>query len=355
MISLKKYLDSSQAVLDAPAEPKTGDILPVPLEAFTSVLRDIARGAQLACPATGDELKQELASLRATLTAHTESRELISISACVRQHLQNWGSRTARHYQQKAREVKDMLLVLARTAESVGTRDQRCAGRLNEVTRRLREIATLDDLTQIRASIERSAEELKCSIDKMAEEGKAAIQQLRQEVRTYQSRLEEAEEFASRDALTGARSRYGVENHIESRIVAGSPFCVAMVDIDDFKRVNDRHGHMIGDEVLKQFASELKSICRPVDVIGRWGGDEFIIVIEGRLADASKQRDRVQEWACGNYSVPGKTGGVRLSVQASIGLAEYRPGDTLKDLLGRADSAMYAQKATADAAATPVR
>jgi diguanylate cyclase (GGDEF)-like protein len=313
----------------------------------------MARSAQVACPATGDELKQDLAKLRATLTPRTESKDLVSVSASVRQYLQNWGSRTARHYQQKAREVKDMLLVLARTAESVGARDQRCAGRLSEVTERLREIATLDDLTQIRSSIERSAEELRSSIDKMAEEGKAAIQQLRQQVCTYQSRLEEAEEFASRDGLTGARSRYGVENHIESRIVAGTPFCVAMVDIDGFKKVNDRHGHMIGDEVLKQFASELKSVCRPADVIGRWGGDEFVVVIDGKLSDASKQKARVQEWACGNYSVPGRTGGVRLAVQASIGLAEYKPGDSLKDLLGRADAAMYADKAAADVASAP--
>lgn len=352
MISLKKYLDSSQAVLEV---PENRDALPPAIAAYGSVLREVADSAQVACPATGDELKQELNKLRASLTRSTNPGDLAAAGVSVCKHLQGWGSRTARHYQEKAREVKEMLLVLARTAESVGARDQRCAGRISEVTARLREIASLDDLTQIRSSIERSAEELKCSIDQMAEEGKAAIQQLREQVSTYQAKLEEAEEFASRDPLTEVRSRYGVEKYIEGRIIVGTPFCVAMVDIDNFKKVNDRNGHTIGDEVLKQFACELKSVCRAADVIGRWGGDEFIIVFDGTLDEAKRQRDRVREWVCGNYSVPGKSGAVRLSVNASIGVAQYIPGETLKDLLARADAAMYEDKAGVTTIASSLR
>ena len=74
---------------------------------------------------------------------------------CVRDQLQEWGRRTARHYQQKATEVKDILMVMARAAESVGARDQRCAGQISEVTTRLERIASLEDLTQVRASIEK--------------------------------------------------------------------------------------------------------------------------------------------------------------------------------------------------------
>jgi vacuolar-type H+-ATPase subunit I/STV1 len=128
------------------------------------------------------------------------------------------------HYRQKAGEVKEILLMMARTAESVGERDQRCAAQITDVTTRLNGIANLEDLTAIRESIKQSASELKSSVDRMTAEGNAAIDQLRKEVTTYQTRLEEAEEIASRDALTGLRSRLSVEGQIEQSLHAGLRF-----------------------------------------------------------------------------------------------------------------------------------
>ena len=103
--------------------------------------------------------------------------------------LQEWGQRTARHYQARAREVKDILLMMAGAAESVGERDLRCAQQINAVTVQLQGIANLEDLTEIRASIEKSAAELKTSIDRMTAEGKEALEQLRREVTTYQAKV----------------------------------------------------------------------------------------------------------------------------------------------------------------------
>jgi diguanylate cyclase (GGDEF)-like protein len=263
----------------------------------------------------------------------------------VQEQLQGWGRRTARHYQQKSDEVKELLIVMAQMAESVGARDQRCAGQINEVTARLTAIASLDNLTEIRSSIEKSAAELKTSITRMTAEGKAAIDRLREQVSTYRTKLDEAERIASRDALTGLRNRLCVESLIERKIGVGVALCVAIADIDGFKNVNDKHGHLIGDELLKQFATELVSACRSTDVIGRWGGDEFIIMFECGFPDASAQTDRLRKWVCGNYTVSEKSGAQKLKVDASIGLAEHMPGETMKDLLARADAAMYEQKA----------
>jgi diguanylate cyclase (GGDEF)-like protein len=235
---------------------------------------------------------------------------------------------------------------MARTAESVGQRDQRCAGQINEVTARLKAIASLEDLTEIRASIAKSAAELKNSVERMTVEGKAAIDQLRKEVSSYQAKLEDAEEIASRDALTGLRSRLCVENQIERRIGSGTPFCVAIIDIDEFKKVNDDHGHLTGDELLAQFATELRSACRSTDLIGRWGGDEFIILLDYALPEANIQADRLMKWVCGNYTVQAPSGPMKLRVDVSIGLAEYVPGETMRDLLARADAAMYQHKMT---------
>lgn len=344
MISLKKYLYAQETLFPSSNPTESQDLLLASLAALSATLVEAGNCALEACPAAGDGLKQRFTEIAATLSPQMAPPHLNVTGAEVAERLRDWSRRTARHYLDKAREVKELLIVMAHTADSVGDRDQRCAGQLHEVTSRLSAIASLDDLTEIRASIVRSAGELKSSIERMTAEGKAAVERLREQVTTYQVRLEEAEELACRDPLTGARSRLGLETVIECRIGAGAPFSLAMIDIDDFKSVNDLHGHLVGDEVLKQFAAELRSACRATDIIGRWGGDEFMAVFDCSLAEAESRRDRVRKWVCGNYDLPSAAGAIRLAVDASIGLAEHHPGEPMKDLLARADAAMYEQK-----------
>jgi len=346
MISIKKYLDSNAQETGKRGEHPLRDSFAVALDAYGSALVEMGNCSLDACPGTGDSLKKTLVQLRAELTPAISHERLSATGEETREQLRVWGRDTARHYQVKAREIKEMLLSMARTAESVGARDQRCAGQMNAVTQRLKTIATLDDLTQIRTSIVQSAAELKVSIERMTEEGKKVLDHLRKQVEDYQTKLEEAEKIASHDALTGISNRVYIEGRIEERIASEGPFCMAILDLDGFKKVNDEHGHLAGDELLKQFAGELRSACRSTDLIGRWGGDEFILLFDAGLEEAQAQIDRVRKWVCGNYEVKGKAGSLKLRVNASIGLAAYTAGETMKDLLARADAAMYEQKAS---------
>jgi diguanylate cyclase (GGDEF)-like protein len=347
MISIKRYLDSDSPKTGHAAEAIQQDPFAAALDAYGCSLLEMGNCSLDACPGLGDELKQSLGRMRGELSPAMSSEKLAAHGEQARGHLRNWGRDAARHYHGKAREVKEMLLTMARTAESVSARDQRSAGQMSAVTERLRAIATLEDLTQIRASIDQSAAELKTSIDRMTEEGKEVLDHLKKQVEDYQVKLEEVEKIASRDALTGMSSRVYVEGQIEKRIESCAAFCVALVDIDGFKKVNDAHGHLTGDELLKQFAGELRSACRSTDVIGRWGGDEFILIFDSGLEEAEAQTERLRKWVCGNYSVPGRTSALKLRVDASIGLAAHAAGEGMNELVGRADAAMYEQKATA--------
>jgi len=349
MISIRKYIDGAQEA-DASCNSKAhkpgpgANLAEAAIGGYCAALHAMGRYGSDACPAEGRELTNGLGKLADDL-AHAQSVEAVAAAGeGIRGRLREWGRRTARHYQAKAREVKDILLMMAGTAESVGERDQRCALQINAVTVQLKGIANLEDLTEIRASIEKSAAELKTSIDRMTAEGKAALEQLRREVSTYQAKVEEAEQLATRDALTRLGNRLWVEGQIEKRIAAAAPFCTAILDIDDFKQVNDQHGHLVGDELLRQFSYELRSACRSTDVIGRWGGDEFLVVLDCGLSEAEEQIARVTRWVCGNYTVVERGGQIRLHVGASIGLAAHTPGETLKELLDRADREMYRSK-----------
>jgi diguanylate cyclase (GGDEF)-like protein len=346
MISLKRYLDSNAIELGQKKEADPHDPFAVALDIYGSALLEMGNCSLDACPGTGDILKQALAQLKAELSPAIGKEKLAANGEMARKQLCDWGRDAARHNQAKACEVKEVLLIVARTAESVSARDQRCAGRMSAVTEQLKAIASLEDLTEIRASIDKNASELRASIDRMTEEGKAVLDHLRIRVEEYQTKLDEAERIASRDALTGASSRVYVEGQIEKRIESGAVFCVAIVDIDTFKKVNDEHGHLTGDELLKQFAVELRSACRSTDIIGRWGGDEFILLFDAAIEEAEAQTERLRKWVCGNYTIKEKQGALKLSVNASIGLAAHAAGEAMKDLVARADAAMYEQKAT---------
>jgi diguanylate cyclase (GGDEF)-like protein len=371
MISIKEYLEHTQTEPNeqAPSKPdekaftepgapaqiepcghdqQEPDLrLPATVDAYRSALMEMGNCGQYACPALGEELKQGLNKQGVKLAAELTCERVEEVKSGVREQLQGWGRSAASHYRQKTSEVKEILLVMARTAESVGERDQRCAEQITAVTTRLKGIANLEDLTEIRESIKKSATELKTSIDRMTAEGKAAVEKLRAEVTTYQTKLEEAENFASRDALTGVRSRPWVEGQIEQALQAGMPFCVAIIDLNGFKQINDEHGHMVGDEVLKLFAAKMRSVCRSTDTIGRWGGDEFILLLHCHMSEARTQIDRLREWVCCKYTVQGSSAPLKLRVEASIGIAERLSGEKMKELVDRADVEMYKEKAVA--------
>ncbi|MFP5235407.1 MAG: GGDEF domain-containing protein [Acidobacteriota bacterium] len=354
MISIRKYLDGTAEAPEDEAAPvraaangargREGEVLRASLKAYSSALAEMGRSGVDVCPAEGPALENRLGEIANGIGERPSIEAIVKADSGVQTELREWGRRAARHYRAKAGEVKEILLAMAQTTESVGQRDAHYAQQIGEMTRKLSRIACLDDITTIRMSIQDSAAELKQSIERMAAEGRAVLERMQAQVTTFQAKLEEAEQVASIDALTRLRSRMWVEGQLEQRIATGTAFCTAIVDIDAFKSVNDQHGHLAGDALLKQFAEELKSACRASDVVGRWGGDEFLIVLDGERSAAEAQLERVRKWVCGQYTVETGAGAVKLNVEASIGLAEWTRSESLAQLLERADAAMYACK-----------
>src|SRR5271165_5819886 len=289
MISLKKYLDTD-AGQPYISEPDPSELLAAALKSYRSSLLAMGNSGVRACPAVGADLQQNLARLSRDLTPslveETETQ--------VEEQLQSWGGHTEEYFKAKANDVKELLIVLARTAESLGERDQRYTNQFSQFTSRLQAIADLEDLTQVRASLVQRATELKTYVDQMEEDSHQSIAQLHAEVSNYETKLKAAEELALRDTLTGLANRRNVEERIAWRVAHPQTFCVAMLDINRFKQVNDEYGHLAGDSLLQQFSQELRSNMRSTDLIGRWSGDEFIVVLDCDLASAVSQMDRMR-------------------------------------------------------------
>ena len=155
------------------------------------------------------------------------------------------------------------------------------------------------------------------------------------------------EQQALVDSLTGLANRRSIEDTLRSELVRAARFsddvCVVFADLDFFKRVNDRYGHAAGDEVLKAFAAALRNTVRESDVAGRWGGEEFALVLTGTdSAGGARFAERAR--AAIEATVVQMPDGEALSVTASFGVASYPEAGDFGELLAAADSALYEAK-----------
>lgn len=158
---------------------------------------------------------------------------------------------------------------------------------------------------------------------------------------------EEALTIAARtDPLTGLLNRRAIIEHLEYQVVqcrrAFRPFVILLADLDDFKRVNDTYGHQVGDEALKNATDRIRSAVREQDLVSRWGGEEFLLMLPGTGLDGGAEAaEKIRRNVDASRVV---YEGRPITVTISIGVAAYRPSMTLDDCIKAADDALYAAK-----------
>lgn len=157
-------------------------------------------------------------------------------------------------------------------------------------------------------------------------------------------RREELEQLYRQDALTGLWNRYRISEFIDLELARyrreQHPFGVILIDIDHFKKINDTLGHLVGDEVLRELSGLLHEHIREKDLMGRWGGEEFIVIVtHTRLEELQQLAEKLRE-----LSEEHRFGKRGLYVTLSLGVTMVQENDTELLLLDRADSALYEAK-----------
>lgn len=184
---------------------------------------------------------------------------------------------------------------------------------------------------------------------KSADELRLRLVEAQSESAKLQLRLSKAEELATVDGLTNLPNRRRFQECLESLVLAchreHTPLSLVLADLDHFKGINDKHGHLSGDKVLKTFAQLLSNGVRSSDIAARYGGEEFAVILPktplGSASAVAESLRRAVAEATWSGSAPNQRIG---RVTASFGVAEIREDETIESLIDRADQKLYEAK-----------
>lgn len=249
------------------------------------------------------------------------------------------------------RSLRDMLAgfidQLADFSETTGSYHDKIASHANRIAnaKDIGEIGpvldeVMRDTRHIQEEARRSREELAAARDR-AREAEARIAELQRELETTSRAMRH-------DQLTGVLNRRGLEETFDKECARaqrnGVPLCVALLDIDNFKRLNDTYGHQAGDEALIHLTKVVRANLRPNDTVARLGGEEFIILYpDSSLEQATAALIRLQRQLTKVFFL---AEGSKILITFSAGVSPWQPGEPIDVVLKRADEAMYEAKHT---------
>jgi len=204
------------------------------------------------------------------------------------------------------------------------------------------------------ADVDRIVQKIKTEIKSLEKSSTSFKEQLRQatrEIDQLKSKMAHYRKEAVRDPLTQAANRRGFEKRLKHALETANtddmPLCVIMSDIDHFKQVNDTHGHLVGDNVLRMVAATFKDSVKGRDLVARIGGEEFAILLPDTPSGGAMKLAEKIRISFERLDLKKKNTGESLGkITLSFGVTEYKNGESASDFINRADTALYRSKKT---------
>ncbi len=255
------------------------------------------------------------------------------------------------YIEERDRELRKIIDLLSRAMVTLNSENDAYHQQILQKGEKIEEITRLDDIRKIKTALEREVESLRETVEAKQADEQTRIQSLSSQVQTLREELKSAQEESMRDGLTGVYNRRAFDHHlqdlVDQNLVSRKGFAILLIDIDDFKRINDTYGHPVGDRVILALANACRQMIRSDDLVARYGGEEFAILLPGasRRNAVKKARQICKSIAKTHYALDDDDDSLTLSITVSVGVAECGRQDDVNMLLENADKALYKAKA----------
>lgn len=292
--------------------------------------------------ASPDPIRVEINAAHAMLQEVTSAEEVAELSGRVLAACRVNQERQRKQADDAGEELAAAIALVREVMGSLVGEQKHLKTTLDDSARRFEALREVTDIRDLKLRLTREIGGLKQLAAERDRSRRMEVSAFERRIATLEEQLAETKTEATQDALTGLANRRGVEATFRRWQVERRAFVAAVLDIDDFKGVNDTYGHAAGDAVLQLVAKTLRAAVRSGDLVARLGGDEFVVMILDMTLPQAENRARNVLQTLSQSTIPSDDRSVTIT--ASAGVSELSPGDTLASLLERADQALYESK-----------
>ncbi|HNQ03474.1 MAG TPA: GGDEF domain-containing protein [Thiobacillaceae bacterium] len=298
----------------------------------------------------GDEawLSGQLAAMRNLMAAELQADTLLEAERGLRDLTRKQGAIKAGLDEARDR-LKALITTFVDHLSEMSRSTDGYRSRIGGYSTRIRQASDLDELDDVVRGLTMDVSALRDALGRShaeLESARAEAEQAQARIHALEQELIQASGLMREDQLTGALNRRGMDEALARELARSqrmhTSLSLGLLDIDHFKRLNDRLGHQVGDEALRHLAGVVKAMLRPTDILARYGGEEFLILLPNtRAEEAAEVLRRVQRALTKKFFLHDNE---RLLITFSAGVVERGDEDEGRDLIARADAAMYRAK-----------
>ncbi len=294
-------------------------------------------------------LRQRIDAWRSALQKEQDPFELAALAREIVQDCEVMLSRLRAEAADREAEFVDLVATLRSVVDAIRGDSSRFDAEMQRSAQAMEKMVDLQDIRELKRSLIREVAILRATLEERQKAEAKTTARLAGQVKTLEENLKKARAEAATDALTGIPNRGGFDIALREWLARATrentPFTLAMIDLDDFKGINDSHGHQVGDRVLIAATQLLSDALEYGEVVARYGGDEFAVLLHTpALAKARTRVGAVMQQIAPSYEYEVNGEKRFVTFTFSAGVTEYAAGDTPEAIVKRADEALYDAK-----------
>ncbi len=296
-----------------------------------------------------ERFNKEIDELKTAISSEKKTKKIDSLFNKKKEIILSHIKRQNDYIKEKEVELKDIIDILTKALVEFDSENKIFNEIVYSQSEKLDEITRLEDIKIIKRKLKEEIAIIKKNVlDKQAMD-KKKVEHLSIKIGSLNVELEKVTTTSMTDGLTGVYNRMGLDKFlnelVEKNLIIHFPFSLLIMDIDNFKIINDTHGHQVGDRIILALVENCKKFMRGDDIIARYGGDEFVAILpKASLKNAIKKAKYICNAIAENKYSLDNIKKKPLMFTISIGVSAYRKNDTITTVLERADKALYLTK-----------